>query len=417
MLIANFILFFFIFLVSCSRTETEEDEPRALGKKPSSGHQAGTGTGAFQVSSVEGLGGKKLRRAVEDSMDQGLKYLRSQQKEGKWGIGGKPDPGITALAVMTFLKSPRRYTPDEPFIRLPLEYLASLAREDGSIYESGNANYVTSVAVQSLAASGQEKYRGFIQKAREYLARLQSDEEEGYRVQDRGYGGGGYGSDERPDLSNTSFWMEGLKAAGEPGSSESFQKALVFLNRCSNFSEYNKEEWSDREGRITISGNDGGGTYAPGDSKAGFIVLSNGKRVARSYGSMTYSLLKCYIFAGLKKTDPRVKAAINWVQENFTVSENPGFPTPEEGQQGLFYYFLAMAKALHLVEEERLVDKEGREHFWREELARKILSLQNSDGSWINKNDRWYEGFPVLATSYAVLSLQYCYEGIPGEKG
>ena len=39
---------------------------------------------------------------------------------------------------------------------------------------------------------------------------------------------------------------------------------------------------------------------------------------------------------------------------------------------------------------------------------RRLLSLQNSgDGSWLNEHSpRWWEGNPLLATSYALLTLE-----------
>ena len=63
------------------------------------------------------------------------------------------------------------------------------------------------------------------------------------------------------------------------------------------------------------SGDDGGSGYAPGESKAGFLELGDGTKIPRSYGSMTYALLKGYLFAGLPKDDPRVEAAWKWLDE------------------------------------------------------------------------------------------------------
>jgi len=44
---------------------------------------------------------------------------------------------------------------------------------------------------------------------------------------------------------------------------------------------------------------------------------------------------------------------------------------------------------------------------WREEVARKVMSLQKPDGSWVNENNRWWENDPVLATSYSLLALEF----------
>ena len=161
---------------------------------------------------------------------------------------------------------------------------------------------------------------------------------------------------------------------------------------------------------MIVSGNDGGAAYYPGDSKAGFEVLEDGRKIPRSYGSMTYALLKGFVFAGLDKEDPRVKACWKWLQENYTLDVNPGFEgsaDPTAAYQGLFYYFHSMARALNVFDADVIVDGDGESHAWRPELAGRVIAMQSKlDGSWVNENaPRWWEGNPVLATSYALLTL------------
>ena len=38
---------------------------------------------------------------------------------------------------------------------------------------------------------------------------------------------------------------------------------------------------------------------------------------------MTYAGLKSFLYAGVGKDDPRVKAAIEWVRKHYTLDENP----------------------------------------------------------------------------------------------
>ena len=162
-------------------------------------------------------------------------------------------------------------------------------------------------------------------------------------------------------------------------------------------------------GKAIKSGDDGGSAYAPGDSKAGNVKLPDGTEVPRSYGSMTYALLKGYLLAGLPKEDPRVEAAWGWLRKNYTLEVNPGFETssdPAAAYQGLFYYFHTMARALDLYGDEAVEDASGTAHAWRGELVGRLIALQRQDGSWVNENaERWYEGNPVLATAYALLAL------------
>jgi squalene-hopene/tetraprenyl-beta-curcumene cyclase len=356
-----------------------------------------------------------LKKAASEAIDRGLKYLRSKQDvaTGTWMMEGRPEAGITALALTAFLKSPRGYTAaDGPFIAKPVDWLASLAKEDGSIFDTHLSNYVTAAAVLALRESGDPRFKPLLEKAQGFLLTTQSDESEGYAPDNKFYGGAGYGSDERPDLSNMSFWIEALDATGLPKEDAAYKKALVFLNRCQNHSESHSGEYKDvKTGEVFVPGNDGGATYMPGYSFAGAITLPDGRKVARSYGSMTYALLKCYLLAGLPKDDPRVKAAVDWIGKNFTVTENPGFDLskdPEANLQGLFYYYLTMAKALDQYGERKIVDGSGRDREWAAELAAQILSLQKPDGSWIGLKSRWWENVPELATSYNVLALEHC---------
>src|SRR5204862_4573096 len=102
------------------------------------------------------------------------------------------------------------------------------------------------------------------------------------------------------------------------------------------------------------AGNDGGFIYSPGeddqgDSKAGDYTAPDGKRMLRSYGSMTYAGLKSFIYAGLSKDDSRVKAAWDWITKNWTLDENPGMREsgPQNAQSGLYYYFHTMGRTLN----------------------------------------------------------------------
>ena len=53
-----------------------------------------------------------------------------------------------------------------------------------------------------------------------------------------------------------------------------------------------------------------------------------------------------------------------------------------------------------------LVDAQGVEHNWRNEIAEKLLSLQNEDGSWVNpESPRWWEGDKNLVTARSVIAL------------
>lgn len=331
---------------------------------------------------------------VKNAVDKGVHFLRAAQNaQGHWD-----DPGLTAMALAAILRCHRKYGPqDGPWVRKPIAYLVACQKEDGGIYIDQLAAYNTSVAI--LAFTSQpwiaEENREVIERAKKFLLKLQCDEEEGYTPEeDYFYGGIGYGGDERPDLSNTHFAMEALREAGVPSDDPAFQKAIVFLQRCQNRSETNDQEWA---------GNDGGFVYYPGSSYAGEQKLPGDRRGYRSYGSMTYAGIKSYIYADLKKDDPRVRAAYEWIQGNYDLTQNPGV-----GQQGLYYYYHTFAKTLALLGDPVITDQHQAQHNWREDLAKAILARQLPDGSWKNVNPRWWECDPRLATAYAVLALSHC---------
>ncbi|HGY91669.1 MAG TPA: hypothetical protein ENK43_10915 [Planctomycetes bacterium] len=362
---------------------------------------------------------KPLDKRIKDAIDRGIRVIRSHQdpKTGAVSFARPYDPkmrhpGITALAVLAYLRSPRHYrSEDGPFVRAALEWLASLQKPDGSIFERDSANYVTSIAVMALQESGEARFRPVVEKALDWLVRMQCREDTGYRPGDRFYGGVGYGGDERPDLSNTQFALEAAHEAGLPKDHPFWKRARVFLQRSQNWSETNDQVWKDAEGHEVRPGNDGGAIYFPGESKSGVEVLPDGTRVFRSYGSMSYALLKSYIFTGLDRRDPRVRAVQRWCVAHFDLDRHPGFlpgPKGNEPYQGLYYYYYSMARCLGVLGDRFVASEDGTRHDWPAELAEKLLSLEKH-GVWRNdKNSRWQEGSPVLCTCYAVLALEEC---------
>ncbi len=347
------------------------------------------------------------------ALQRGADYLVAQclpDRPGLFGFGGRADAGLTSMAVGALQCVPEpRPEKIQKAIDGALAWLVSLQKPDGAIHDGMLANYCTSAAIMALARAKKPAYEPVILKARDFLIRLQNDEAEGFSPDHPFYGGNSYGDEQRPDLSNVQMALEALAASGLEKNHEAYQRALKFLQRCQNRSESNDIKIEDG-GKVVVSGDDGGSAYYPGNSKAGYIDLPDGRKVPRSYGSMSYALLKSYIFCGVPKDDPRMQALLGWLKKNYTLDVNPGFTgakDPSEPYQGLFYYLHTMAKALDLYGEEEIEDASGHKNPWRKQLSGRIVSMQNkTDGSWTNQNAaRWYEGNPVLATSYALLAL------------
>ncbi len=343
------------------------------------------------------------RDAYHDSIERAVAYLRTTQAEdGSWTA--PTQIGVTGLVTTSLLES--GLTADDPTIARAMRFLESYVQEDGGVYhpDSKHKNYETAITVLAFEAANEDgRYNETLEHAVAFLKGLQWDAGEGIDPSDPFYGGAGYGSHERPDMSNTQFFIDALIEAGVPQDDPAIQNALTFVSRAQNLeSEHNTTPFASLV-------NDGGFYYTPaagGTSQAG----TNPDGGLRSYASMTYAGLKSMIHAGLTPEDPRVAAATNWIKQFYTLEENPGL-----GQQGLFYYYHTFAKALSVAGYETITDADGTDHDWRKELADHLFSLQQSDGSWLNTTDRWMEGDPNLVTGYALLALSFCEPPEPAE--
>jgi len=354
-------------------------------------------TGRLVLADSEKKVSDSTEKTIKELQSKGIQFLRnSQSEDGSWTVSEAPGP--SGLATISLLRS--GLTKDDSTVKKALAHLETFIRPDGGIYaeKSTHRNYETCIVLLAFhEAKDSDKYKSTIENAKKFLLGIQWDEGEGIESSDTAYGGQGYGSHQRPDLSNTQFFVEAARTAGIKPDDPALQKALLFISRSQNLSsDYNTTEFS---GKV----NDGGFYYTPaagGTSQAG--TTANGG--LRSYGSMTYAGLKSMIYAGLKSDDPRVKAAFSWIQKNYTLSENPGM-----GQQGLFYYYHTFAKALSIYGIDELTDEEGNKHNWREDLVDQLSNSQKENGSWVNKAPRWYEGDPNMATAYSLMALSYCH--------
>ncbi len=346
-----------------------------------------------------------LQNEVKRAIDKGLEWLeKGQNTNGCWST---PDhPAITALALAAFRA---RTAKDEQSASVAVtrgyRYLLSCAQADGGIYRKDLPSYNTSLALIALVAANRAEYQPFITKARQFLIGLQADYDESGKTDNVLDGGIGYGiKDKRPDLSNTSLALEALYLSRQArektdlGNEKdlNWAAAIRFIQACQNLPSHNSERWASDDPQ-----NNGGFIYAPGRSMAGETNLASGRIALRSYGSMSYAGLLSYIYADLKRDDPRVTAVMNWLRGNFTLEENPGL-----GPQGLFYYYHTMAKALTLMGADDFETKDGKTVRWREGLALKLINFQSANGSWANENGRWFEKDPVLVTAYALIALE-----------
>ena len=373
----------------------------------------------FIISSIPCLAQEKekpylsTKLEIVRAIERGNEYLKKQQHtDGYWG--DSKYPAFTALALTASLRSPS-YQPAD-YIDKAYAWLIQQQKEDGGIYGQGLGTYNTATSIVALSASEEKAFHPAIIKARNYLIGQQTDWDTKGKADNKFDGGIGYGGTyEHSDMSNTHLSIEALKLSEHIAKDDisgkqpdlNWDAAIQFISRTQNLKETNDQpDLSD----------DGSFVYFPGNSKAGHIENADGSKSLRGYGSMSYAGLLSMIYAELDANDPRVTAVKGWLNNNFTVKENPGLATAEDsdlGQQGLYYYYHAMAKALAAANIDTLKNADGKSSDWREELSNELLKNQREDGSWINPNNRWWEGDPILVTAYAVLTLEQIYYSIP----
>ena len=327
--------------------------------------------------------------------ERGVAFLRPRQ-DAKGGWSTQREPGVTALVVTALLRS-GQVAPGDPVVTKALAYLEGFIGPKGGLSEAPHANYSTSIALLAFQeANANGRYDRTIKAGQEFLKTMQWDESEGKTRDDAFYGGAGYGgSNSRPDLSNTAFFIEALRETGLPADDPNLQKAIVFVSRCQNL----KSEFNDQPGRPR-STTAGSSTRPPTAGRAWPARRAGGG--LRSYASMTYAGLKSMIYAGLDRDDPRVKAALTYITQHYTLDENPGL-----GQQGLYYYYHTFAKTMAVLGEPTLTDAAGVVPRLEGRARRGPGQAATARRRLGQPADRFMEGDPNLVTAYALLALAY----------
>lgn len=355
-----------------------------------------------------------LRNEAENAIGKGLTWLANKQQPGGWWAQTE-HPALTAMILTAFQGDPsnfykRKY---EQNIKLGYDYLASNVKPDGSIYVKDLKNYNTALSMMAFLVANNTAYEPILKNGRKFLISQQDD------FGDKGMGdhpldgGMGYsGSYKNSDINNTTLALEALHytrylksdVANDPETKDlNWKAAAQFISRTQNLQGTNDQPFASND-----PDNKGGFVYFPENSMAGQATLPDGKVVYRSYGSASYNGLLSLTYAQVDVKDPRVKAVLDWLNRNYSLEENPGM-----GQAGLFYYYHMMAKGLSLAGVDTLTLKDGKKLKWRPALAKRLLDLQASDGSWVNQqNGRFWERDPHLVTAHAILTLEILYRGL-----
>jgi squalene-hopene/tetraprenyl-beta-curcumene cyclase len=346
---------------------------------------------------------------ADAAIQQGVAWLAAKQTED--GAFSNPQfPGLSGLALWAVAASGDAAYSN--IVRKGSDYILSKVQPDGGIYTpipgrkgGGLGTYNTAVCLTALAATGRDDITEVVLNARTYLAGSQHLGDDVFK--------GGFGYDKQTDraytdLMNTHFVLEAMRRtqafedrrpAGQKRVDLNWQAALEFAERL-----HNGPDTGD---------NAGGFYYSPGDAKAGTEKVAaktnapgaantNEAVVLRSYGSITYAGLLALVYCDVDRADPRVQSALNWASRHWTLDENPGMQ-----DQGLYFFYNVMSRSLAAAGLETIPRDTGDAIPWAKELVGKVVSLRQEDGSWVNRNGRFWENDPVLATAYSVLALEF----------
>ncbi|MHA7813586.1 MAG: prenyltransferase/squalene oxidase repeat-containing protein [Phycisphaerales bacterium] len=359
------------------------------------------------------------REKADTIAKRAMSYLESRQNPETFGFDDDPTaqtlPAITGLVVTGFMLDPG-VDERHPIVTTGTRYILKHQQPDGGIYKDMLPSYNTAICLSALALVNKPEALDGMLKGRDFLKTLQHHDQNTSNPEDPGfeeeitinhpyYGGVGYGKHGRPDLSNLSFFIQALHDTGVSTNDPAYQRALVFLNRVQMNDAINDMSYAD--------GSDQGGfIYATvpniesvdglaGQSQAGTTTetLEDGSEIIRhrAYGSMTYAGFKSLIFANLAPDDPRMVAAWEWIENNYTLEENPGM-----GMQGYYFYLCTMARALDALGVDEI---NGRN--WREDMIDTLWELQHSVGGFRVVESRWMENNDILIAAYALIAVQH----------
>lgn len=324
---------------------------------------------------------RSVQHELQAAVDRGLAWMAAaQQADGNWSNPGHP--ALTALALQCFLLD-NSASAWPVVISNATRFLLAHVQADGGIYApadrqgGGLKTYNTAVSLTVLFQLQDPDLQPVLSNARRFVARSKHLGDDVYQGE-FGYASGA--GEPYVRLLTTFHAAEALAITRPAADPNDAPAPPVDIDWSATVDYFVPPETHE----------------PPPAARATF----------RTYGSMTYAGLLAMIYADLSREDVRVRTAFDWAVNNWSLNENPGM-----GQQGLFFFYHVLTKALNAFGEERLPLADGTFLNWRLAMAEKLLSLQRIDprngyGYWRNDEDRFWESDPVLVTAYSLIALQ-----------
>lgn len=318
---------------------------------------------------------------TEAAVSRGLRWLAEHQnQDGSWSLNNyhgsrnpnnSGDAAGTSLALLPFLGAGQthEYGIYKDHVARGLNWLIRNQKTNGDLRAGDTSNrgmYAHGqgaiVLIETLAMTGDERFRQPAQLAIDFIVNAQHDEG-GWRYQPRQPG----------DTSVFGWQLMALQSARTPGTGlrvpdETLRLASYYLNTCSleNGSRY---------------------TYVPQE------------RSARA--SMTAEALLCRMYLGWTNDDPRLRTGVRWLAEEHS---------PDSTKRNLYYWYYATQVFHHL----------GGDNWekWNVEMRDFLVNTQLKQGehagSWEPSNfEHGPEGGRIFTTSFSVCILEVYYRHLP----
>ncbi|MEO7651149.1 MAG: prenyltransferase/squalene oxidase repeat-containing protein, partial [Bryobacteraceae bacterium] len=208
----------------------------------------------------------------------------------------------------------------------------------------------------------------------QYLRSQQFTEAHGWKREDAAYGAWGMGGVEltppnagHVDISMTRHVLEAFAVAGAKADDPALQRAAVFLDRCQN--DYGGFYFST----VVLDAN------KAGETAKGY----------RSYGTATADGILASLAIGRGRDHAHVKTALAWLTNRHSKTGATGFSGDayKRWPLGLRFYYAAASHAAEA------------------SLHSSLTADQRPDGSWSNPESLVKEDDPLIATTFAIMSL------------
>ena len=344
------------------------------------------------------------REDVRDAVLKGLAWLATRQgANGGW----EDSLGVTALILTTYTGAGYDYT--NQTVQRGLRYIRTFITEEGFIAQSF-PNYENAASMIAILGAGDPQDATLVDNITRAQLAIQYAPGSAPNASTWWYPGGWPNYAGIPDVSNGNFAVWALMASRLLNPDVTIPQGtwdgtIRSVKLAQNWPAVNNMTWA-RNASLPSYG-DGGFVYNSARSRT-----AAGEMKFESYGSITGGGLIMYLGSGHGYLNPETVAARDWLEREYNLAENPRM----DGK-GLYYYLWAMARALAMSPQDRLVDSAGNLRDWRSEIANAFSSIQRTDGGWTgNPFTGWREEEPEIAAIYALSTMEVAYLMAPNAR-